>query len=62
MVLNSSEASVIHARCVVQKSILDRIIIKLVEIRANPELWAKFVKNLVDFSVHYSVAGYLGAC
>jgi uncharacterized protein len=62
LVLNFSEKSVIPARCLEQKAILDRIIIRLADVRKDPEMWKKFTANLVDFSLHYSVANYLGEC
>ena len=62
LVLNGAEDSVIPARCVAQKALLKEIIIKLVEFRNNKDKWDVFVKNLVDFSNHYSVAEYLDGC
>lgn len=59
-ILNSHEDSIISSRCVVQKAILNRIIVRLVAMKSDAEKWKKFTENMMDFSVHFSVSEYLG--
>lgn len=62
LMLNGTEKSIIPARCTEQKAIVHQIIINLAKTKSDQDNWSTFVKNLVDFSLHYSVERYLNGC